>query len=96
MPPLVRKIILWVGFFLLAVVLGCMLLLALVSTLEGTGGLPLFHNRAGWPTSFVPVAYIPFFVIALALGVVWLAKHTRRKVVRFLARWRSRSARPHP
>jgi hypothetical protein len=91
MTPRVRKIIIWTGFFLLALEFGCMLLVAVFSTLEGNGAPGVSYSQAGWPTSFIPAAYLPMFVIGLGVAVVWLIKRIGHGITHFLEQ---RSGRP--
>jgi hypothetical protein len=65
MSPSSKKIIIRIGFGLLAMAFFALTIVAFVSMLEGVGGIPIGYRLAGRQSVFIGVTYISVFLVAI-------------------------------
>lgn len=72
-----NRIIIRIGIALLVIALTSLMLISLISMIEGVGGFPLAYSRSGRPSLFLGVAYLPIFSTMLIVGVIFLGRWIR-------------------
>ena len=73
------KIIVTIGFALVAFAFTCLFTVAIIATLEGQGGFGVDYRINGRPSFFTPVVYVPLLAGIIAAAVVWVVGRKARK-----------------
>ncbi|MBK6386807.1 MAG: hypothetical protein IPI20_10600 [Rhodoferax sp.] len=85
-----KKTIIRIGVGLLAIAFVSLAMTAMISVLEGVGGVPISYSRTGRPSIFIGVAYLPFFLITFIIGCIY-SLHRLRKFFKARGEHRKKS-----
>ncbi len=68
-----RKTII-IGWFLIGLMFVAFFVFLAILIIQGAGSIPISSWKSGKPSSLIPVAYIPVFMVAVVVGIVYVAK----------------------
>jgi hypothetical protein len=68
----IKRNIVRVGIALLVIVAVSYFAVALIATLEGSGGFSIAHSFSGRQSFFSPIAAIPLLVAIVGIAIYWL------------------------
>ena len=71
MPPTMRRRIVIIGWGLIAFAFVCLFTVAIIATLEGSGGIGVDYRATGRQAFFTPVVYLPLLAGLVIVAGVW-------------------------